>query len=180
MTNYLSGYMKKQSSKIFVTSDTFFGRKKSATDRGFNSVEEMNEAMIEKWNAKVGEDDVVIHLGNFAWSVNDADDVIDKLNGVILFMLGEKDQAIIQLANDDESIQIVKEHIIMQDDAVFCHYPMEIWPGKSLGKYHFHGHLKSNLKTDIKKMLRVNVCCDNWSLAPIGVQDTLDLLKDFQ
>lgn len=172
--------MKKPSNKLFVTSDTFFGRKKAASDRGFNSIEEMNETMIEKWNDKVGENDIVIHLGNFAWSVNDADDVIDKLNGTILFALGEKDQAILQLAEEDESINIIKEHIVLQDDVVFCHYPMEVWPGKSSGKYHFHGHHKSNIKTDLKKMLRVNVCCDNWSLAPIGVQDTLDLLKDFQ
>ena len=172
--------MKKPSNKLFVTSVTVFGRKKAAADRSFKSVEEMNETMIEKWNNKVSENDIVIHLGNFAWSVNDADEIIDKLNGTILFMLGEKDQAIIQLAENDEGIQIVKEHIIMQDDVVFCHYPMEIWPGKSLGKYHFHGHLSSNIKTDIKKMLRVNVCCDSWSLAPIGVLDTLDLLKDFQ
>jgi calcineurin-like phosphoesterase family protein len=172
--------MKKPSNRIFVTSDTFFGRKKTATSRGFRSAEEMDEAMIEKWNAKVGESDIVIHLGNFAWSVNVADDVIDKLNGSILFMIGEKDQALVQLAEHDESINVIKDHILMQDDVVFCHYPMEIWPGKSLKKYHFHGHIESNLKTDLKKMLRVNVCCDNWSLAPISVQDTLDLLKDFQ
>ena len=63
----------------------------------------MNETMIEKWNDKVGENVIVIHLGNFAWSVNDADDVIDKLNGTILFALGEKDQAIAMLRKNIES-----------------------------------------------------------------------------
>jgi hypothetical protein len=31
-------------------------------------------------------------------------------------------------------------------------------------------------KTEMK---RVNVCCDHWSLAPVEIKDTIDLLKDF-
>jgi calcineurin-like phosphoesterase family protein len=171
--------MKKQS-KIFITSDTFFGRKKAATQRGFSSAEEMNITMAANWNKKVTEDDIVIHLGNFAWSPNDVEEMIEALNGNIIFMPADHDQALMTIAESDENISIVQDQITIQDDVVLCHWPLETWVGKDKGKYHFHGHTEPNIKTDLKKMLRVNICCDNWSLAPIEIADTLDLLKDFQ
>lgn len=171
--------MKKQP-RVFVTSDTFFGRKKTATARGFSSPEEMNVVMAANWNSKVSEDDIVVHLGNFAWTPNDVEEMLQILNGEIIFMLGDRDQALLSIAEDDESIKVVQDQITVQDDVVLCHWPLEVWIGQDKGKYHFHGHTTPNIRTDIKKLLRVNVCCDNWSLAPIEISDTLDLLKDFQ
>ena len=171
--------MKKQP-KVFITSDTFFGRKKNAKERGFESAEDMNLTMAANWNKKVAEDDVVIHLGNFAWTPNDVEEMIEVLNGNIIFMLGDRDQALITIAEGDESINIIQDQIAVHEDIIISHWPLEAWVGKDKGKYHFHGHVEAGLKTDLKKMLRVNACCDNWSLAPIEIADTLDLLKDFK
>lgn len=35
--------------------------------RGFASVEEMNEYMIQKWNEKVRKNDEVVIIGDFSW-----------------------------------------------------------------------------------------------------------------
>ena len=35
---------------IYVTSDTFFGRSSIAKERGFSTVEEMNNQLIQNWN----------------------------------------------------------------------------------------------------------------------------------
>ena len=53
---------------IFITADHHFNHKNiiEYCDRPFKTVEEMNNTMIEKWNNKVGKDDLVIHLGDFA------------------------------------------------------------------------------------------------------------------
>ena len=57
----------------FVISDTHFGHTNSwqlfkrpdgSPLRPFSSTEEMDETMIERWNAKVGPHDVVYHLGD--------------------------------------------------------------------------------------------------------------------
>ena len=58
-------------SKIFVTSDTFFGRKNVLNNgkRKYSSVEDMDNDLIEKWNSKVNKSDTVYHLGNFAWEM---------------------------------------------------------------------------------------------------------------
>lgn len=80
--------------KIWFTSDTHFGHKNILTfcERPFNSVEEMDNVIIEKWNSKVGKDDIVFHLGDFAFASNKRwQDLIYKLNGKIYLILGNHD-----------------------------------------------------------------------------------------
>lgn len=80
--------------KIWFTSDTHFGHKNIITfcERPFNSVEEMDNAIIERWNSKVGKDDIVFHLGDFAFASNKRwQELIYKLNGKIYLILGNHD-----------------------------------------------------------------------------------------
>ena len=73
------------SGEFFVTSDTFFGRPSiiKTAKRPFSSVEEMNTTLLENWNKVVKPDDVVYHLGNFAWNPVIAEDILKVLNGKI-------------------------------------------------------------------------------------------------
>lgn len=80
--------------KIWFTSDTHFGHKNILTfcERPFNSVEEMDNAIIERWNSKVGKDDIVFHLGDFAFASNKRwQELIYKLNGKVYLILGNHD-----------------------------------------------------------------------------------------
>lgn len=80
--------------KIWFTSDTHFGHKNILTfcERPFNSVEEMDNAIIERWNSKVGKNDIVFHLGDFAFASNKRwQELIYKLNGKIYLILGNHD-----------------------------------------------------------------------------------------
>lgn len=54
--------------KIFFTSDCHFGHDKEFIwgSRGFNSIEEHDEALVERWNAVVDNEDIVYMLGDFA------------------------------------------------------------------------------------------------------------------
>lgn len=178
--NSLPGYTTGQPAKIFVTSDTFFGRKAAAIRRGFKSVTEMNQHMIDKWNEKISEADHIIHLGNFAWSVDDIEKIYPKLNGSISFMIAEHDQSLLEIIDMQNEIDIIEDQIINVADVVLCHWPLEVWAGKKQGKFHLHGHYSTNIKSDIRHIHRLNVCCDNWNLVPIEIKDTLELLKDFK
>jgi calcineurin-like phosphoesterase family protein len=46
----------------------------------------MNSTLIKNWNNKVKKNDVVFHLGNFAWDPVTARKVLKKLNGKIYFL----------------------------------------------------------------------------------------------
>ena len=51
---------------IWIISDTHFNHNKEFlySPRGFNSVEEMNHAIVTLWNECVNDDDIVYHLGD--------------------------------------------------------------------------------------------------------------------
>src|SRR4051794_33181392 len=53
---------------VFFTSDTHFGHAgaRGLFRRPFESMAAMDAAMLERWNATVGPDDEVWHLGDFA------------------------------------------------------------------------------------------------------------------
>lgn len=52
----------------FVTSDTHLGhaRISALADRPFRTVDHMDDALIRAWNARIGPDDIVLHLGDLA------------------------------------------------------------------------------------------------------------------
>lgn len=79
--------------KIKVVSDTHFGHEKLLELRGFSSVDEMNKAIIDKWNKLIDKEDRVIHLGDFAVGMkeDDIEKIISRLNGKITLILGNHD-----------------------------------------------------------------------------------------
>lgn len=81
-------------SEIFLTSDTHFCHNQAFVyePRGFSSVEEMNEAIVENWNKVVKPEDMVIHLGDVM--LNDSTyglECFKRLNGQISITWGNHD-----------------------------------------------------------------------------------------
>lgn len=114
---------------IFLTSDLHFGHNKEFIYkvRGFNSIEEMNEIIIEKWNSVVSNDDDVYILGDLMLGELDNIKYIERLNGRLHIVLGNHDtpnreNAYRQLANVVEvelaiSLKYRKYHFFL------THYP---------------------------------------------------------
>ena len=80
-------------SDIWITSDTHFCHNKEFLwrPRGFSSIEEMNEAIVERWNATIpkGWGAVIYHLGDLALSDTEAAiPYIKRLNGEICWIRG--------------------------------------------------------------------------------------------
>jgi len=168
---------------IFVTSDTMFGRENmlSLDSRNYSSTDEMDTDIINKWNERVGYEDTVYHLGNFAWDPFAANNALQNLNGNIIIMPGDKDKALLESISLYPNVKLLENQIVEIPalNAVLCHYPLEHWNGKTSGSLHFHGHMINDMKTDINKMNRVNVCSDNWSLCPVNIVTINELIADF-
>lgn len=89
------------SRNIWVISDTHFNHANILTFKGtdgklirpdFDSVEDMNETMIDRWNSVVKEGDKVYHLGDvYMGSQNDAETVLSRLNGTKRLIVGNHD-----------------------------------------------------------------------------------------
>lgn len=78
-------------SEIFFTSDTHFWHKNiiEYSCRPYNSIEDMNEDFIDKWNSIVRRGDIIYHLGDFALCDRiKAEFVRDRLVGTIRLIRG--------------------------------------------------------------------------------------------
>lgn len=168
---------------FFITSDTWFGRA-NILDIGkrtkFKNVDEMNNALVKNWNKHIKKSDIVFHLGNFAWDPYTARSILKKLNGSITFMIGNMDDALLDVAEEFPDIKIIEDQIIElpQYDSIICHYPLEVWNGKDTGTIHFHGHTIFSHKTDLKLLNRVNVCTDFWNYSPVKYSTIKDFINE--
>ena len=80
-----------ESSRCYFTSDTHFGHANiiKFCNRPFKNVEEMNQKLIENWNSVVGPNDLVFHLGDFAFGGQPLWRYIrEQLNGNIILIKG--------------------------------------------------------------------------------------------
>ena len=135
----------------FVISDTHFGHTNSWEKfklpngdplRPFTSTEEMDEAMVERWNAKVGPNDTVYHLGDVVINRKSLHHV-KRLNGKKRLVRGNhdifKDQDYRDVGFD--SLYGVR---VFVDQFILSHIPLH--PDCVSGRFrvNVHGHLHAN------------------------------------
>ena len=103
-------YFESDDAKIFVTSDLHFSHNRSFlyTPRGFNSIEEHDEAIIKLWNETVGENDTVFILGDLMLNDNVAGiNKLRRLNGYLFIAAGNHDNnSRIELYEDELSWKV--------------------------------------------------------------------------
>lgn len=163
---------------IWFTSDTHFGHGNiiKFCNRPFSSVEEMDEVLIERWNARVKPNDTVWHLGDFSFykSYEKLNEVFNRLNGNKYLVCGNHDY-------DNakrlfwEKVTPLEELMFGKQTLVLFHYPMVAWHRSWHGSIHLHGHTHSALKGNNQ---RLDVGVDCWNYQPINFEEIKDLLKD--
>lgn len=134
--------------------------------RPFASVEEMDEALIRNWNAVVGQDDDVWHLGDFAMGNQDRVPALRaRLNGRVHLIWGNHDkrETIIRSGCFD-SVQDVARIWIGRDFIYMSHYGHRVWEGSHKGSYQFYGHSHGDLPP-INRSCDVGVDC--WDYQPV-------------
>lgn len=174
----------------YYIADTHFGHKnilKYEPDRPGNSIEEMQEIMIEKWNNKVKEKDNVFILGDFAFrgakmKMEDIVELLKKLNGNKWLIIGNHDKNYITKLCKYGVIGIADEMEIYDGDdyVVMSHYPFEIWNHKHHGAIHLHGHThKSELEhEDYTVKNRYNVGCVWFNYEPVTLKEIKEYWKE--
>ena len=142
--------------KIFITADHHFHHKKiiEYCKRPFKIVEDMDNVMTEKWNKKVGKDDLVIHLGDFALGNKEkVKETREKLNGTIILIKGNHDRV-------NEGFIIVRDSIQI-GNLLFSHRPI---PKGEVPKgcVNVHGHIHEK-----ESLSGINVSVEKTDYEPI-------------
>ena len=169
--------------KRFVISNLQMGRPSAIKkyNRPFKDVDEMDEKIIQSWNSVVGKDDLVYHLGNFAWDPKTAQDAIGKLNGTIWFIAGEHDKPILELGinnmltnNSKLQAPIMPLHKM---EVTISYWPLLDWPEKSKGYWSIVGNPDLKYKSDPKER-RINVSADLWKFKPQDLEKVVGIFQD--
>lgn len=135
----------------FIISDTHFGhanciekfkRPDGSPLRDFSSVEEMDETMIERWNAKVKPGDVVYHLGDVVIHKKNLDKV-KRLNGSLRLVRGNHD-----IEDDKRYYEVGFKRIlgvsVWTDKFILSHIPLHPDSITNRFRVNVHGHLHAN------------------------------------
>ena len=187
--------MEKQ--KIFFTIDLHFGHENVIRfdNRPFNTVEEMDEEMIKRWNTKVGKGDIVYVLGDFIWkaATNEAVSIIRRLNGQIILIKGNHDR-FLHNAAAKKALAGIKDYddicVTLEDGTtrrcILSHYFIPFYNGHRYQAIHLHGH--SHFTEESAEEVRIttelnekgydlkiyNVGCMYWNYTPITLDEILE------
>lgn len=148
----------------WITSDHHFGHERiiELERPQFDSIEQMNEYMIKKWNKVVSPEDTVYHLGDFSLGLSKEEmvDLVNTLNGTIVLVRGNHDRwgkkRLLSFGFKD----VVNKIEIGQ--YILSHRPI---PKVTLGsKFNIHGHIHSK---EIGHDNYINVSVEQTEYTPI-------------
>ncbi len=187
---------------IFFTSDHHFSHKNiiQLCNRPFNSVEEMDEEMIKRWNSVVKTTDIVWYLGDFSLSIKPVENYLHRLNGIKGLIPGNHDLCHKCHKKSESYIRkyrslgfgiILAEvyDLIGDKDAKdlekisLNHFPFnngediryqEYWP-VNFGQWLLHGHVHNKWKVKNKQ---INIGVDQWDFYPVSLDKILEIIKE--
>ena len=148
--------------------------------RNYDSVEEMNDTIINNINSKVGQNDIVFFLGDFCMGDNDT---IKKFRKRIIcknihFILGNHDKNIRKNSEGIRgiftSVQNYLEITINENRLILFHYPIGSWDQIHRGSIHLHGHCHGTFNHGKGKIMDVHRECGT----PYSLNEILKIMED--
>lgn len=142
--------------------------------RKFNSIDEMHEYMIQRWNSVVKDNDYVYHLGDVTFQYHAGfNNVMSRLKGRKRLIVGNHDKIwnpnLMHWFEKADLWRGFKEH-----DFTCTHFPHRL---ESLRDGHFnvHGHIHQNSMEDLHY---INVCVEVRDYTPVHLDQILKEIKD--
>ena len=126
---------------IFFTADTHFGHSNviQFENRPFQTVDEMDEALVENWNRRVSPEDDIYILGDFTLKGPEtANALLERLQGRKYLIRGNHDGYVDRASFHREYFLWVKDYYELQYRGrwfILCHYPLLSWNGMGRGVF---------------------------------------------
>jgi calcineurin-like phosphoesterase family protein len=184
--------------KVYITSDTHFGHKNIVrgvtnwrtqdgevpidSTRDFQTIEQMNERLIDGINHFVGQDDTLIMLGDVSFGGFDNIGIfLERLVcHNIHLILGNHDHHIDRNRDFVQgrflSVQHYLEVNIEGRDFVLCHYPLQSWNGLNKGVIHLHGHVHLSPNRKFGNGKRLDVGMDGNGMDPYSISEIIKIM----
>ena len=154
--------------QVFITSDTHFGHANiiKYAGRPFDSVEEMDEALVENWNSVVKQGDKVYHLGDVTMNSKSLD-ILSRLNGRKVLIKGN---------HDIQKLKFYTPHFYdirgchELGNFILTHIPVAISQKLRYSDGNIHGHLHEKSMED---PWYINVSVEQTNYTPISFDEII-------
>ena len=194
----------KKGQQIFFTSDTHYNHSnicaattkwEHAQDvtRPFSSLELMNQTIVDNINWAVGEDDILIHLGDWSFGgferIKEFRDQIKCKN--IHLVLGNHDH---HIRNDKDGIRSLFSSVhdylfldirvpmwkneVAKFEFICMHYPIASWDGMNNGVPHLHGHCHLPPHHRIAAGKAMDIGVDGNGMEPLSLGEIVAIMKN--
>ena len=153
----------------WFTADFHFGHKNIIRycNRPFQSVEEMDQTILERLNASVKANDTLYFLGDFC--IGSKAQVLEHRRQIrckrIFALPGNHDKEARKLAEEFCWLNNLAEISIHGQPIVLCHYAMRVWNRSHHGTWHLYGHSHGNLP-EAQTSLSMDVGVDTHDFRP--------------
>lgn len=148
-----------------MISDTHFGHANiiGYENRPFESLSQMDNILIKNWNSVVKKNDVIYHLGDFAFHYDEQKlkDLLSKLNGHKVLIIGNHD------CNHNAKFwrrmgfeEVYRYPIIYKGFYILSHEP--VYLNEHMPYVNLHGHIHSK-KYDSKQYVNLSVEMINYT-----------------
>lgn len=195
---------------VFVTSDTHFGHANiiGYSNRPFKDVAHMTEMLVKWWNETVGEDDIVIFLGDACMGIRENTvPILSRLNGKKTLFSGNHDDChpmYMDKKKYPEKLALYEKYFsdivdppLTQGgygDFAWCHFPYpdnnrenddRRWDGWELednGKTLLCGHVHEawHIRRSQKGTIMYNVGMDVHDYRPVAINTVRENIKKYQ
>lgn len=131
----------------YYIADTHFGHFNIIRydNRPFDSVEEMDAALIERWNNVVTNKDIVYILGDIGWyKEEEMIQILNILNGHKVLVKGNHDGVSPRLARCFDKVCDYLEIRDGEERVILSHYPIPFWNGQFKDTVHLYGHVHNS------------------------------------
>jgi len=158
---------------IFFTADTHFNdpRILRLDRRPYPDLAAHDAALVANWNAAVGPEDEVYHLGDFARG--DAAlkaSLLARLNGAKHLVPGNNDDEATAALEGWASVAPYREIEWDGRRVTLCHYALRTWRDMGRGAIDLHGHSHGKLKPMTRQF---DVGVDSFPFRPVTLPEIL-------
>jgi len=138
----------------------------SAMDnRGFSSVEEMNERMIEQWNSVVRKKDETVILGDLSVEKGPkTNEILKRLNGKKYLVIGNHDKFLKDKEFDTSLLKWYGPYLELRDEnrkVILSHYPIFCYNGQynfskagNAKTYMLYGHVHNSYDEELLRKFK--------------------------
>lgn len=189
--------------RVFFISDLHFDHENviKFDKRPWNTVEKMNQGLVERWNWKVQKGDLVHVLGDLFWK-GDSKMVLgylSNLNGQIYMIKGNHDHWL-RNAGIKNRLAGVKDYldtiVSLKDGTkqrvILSHYFIPFYTGHYHNAIMLHGHSHNTEEYEAEEKMKVwlnqngfpcrayNVGCMHWNYEPVLLDEILEMSDGYE